>query len=65
MTTKISRSFEYRERFGEFFILEDRGYRDMAGNWNENYEVVAYCPREANAKLIIEALIKFADEECK
>ena len=58
MTTKTSRSFEYRERFGEFFILENKDYKDADGNSNKNYEVIAYCPTEANAQLLIKAITK-------
>ena len=65
MTTKTSRSFEYRERFGEFFILEDKGYRDIDGNWEKNYDVIAYCPTEANAQLVIKGITKVIDEESK
>ena len=68
MTTKIKhkvRSFEYRERFGEFFVLEDKGYQDIDGNWEKNFDVIAYCRSEANAQLVIKGITKVIDEESK
>jgi len=68
MTIKIKhkvRSFECRERFGEFFILEDRGYYDIDGNWEKSYDVIAYCRSEANAQLVIKGITKVIDEESK
>jgi hypothetical protein len=68
MITKIKqkvRSFECRERFGEFFVLEDKGYQDIDGNWEKNYDVIAYCRTEANAQLVIKGITKVIDEETK
>ena len=59
------RSFEYRERFGEFFILEDKGYHDMDGKIEKDYDVFAYCPSEANAQLVIKGITKVLEDEGK
>ncbi len=55
---QAARSFECREINGEFFVLENRGYKDLDGKFYPNYKVIARCPVRSYAQLLIKTMAR-------